>query len=327
MKPILLRARQFSHEIILALILLAFFIGARRADPSFVTVATQQGLYSHIWDLALLALPMTLIIITGGIDLSIGSTMALASVTLGMTYATGVPMSIAILAALMVGAFCGLLNGLLIAKLRVHALIVTLATFSAYRGIAEGISLPKIYSGFPPSFTAWGQQAVLQSPGKDAQLYHLHAAGWLFIVSAITVAVVLWKTPFGRSLFAMGHNETATRFSGIRVDRIKLILYTLSGLTAAVVAINYSALRDTAQAAVGQQMELDVITAVVLGGCSIFGGRGTILGTILGVLLIHETREFVAWHWNKSEYVPVVIGSLLIFSVAINALLGRKSAG
>ena len=157
MRSLLLRARQFDHEIILVVILAGFFFAASRMDPLFVSVATQQGLYSHVWDLAILAIPMTLIIITGGIDLSIGATMSLVSVTLGMTYAAGAPLPVSITAALAVGVLCGLINGFFITKIHVHPLIVTLATFSAFRGLAEGISLSKVYSGFPQDFTAWGQ--------------------------------------------------------------------------------------------------------------------------------------------------------------------------
>jgi rhamnose transport system permease protein len=315
----------FTHEILLAVVLLALLLVARHVDAAFVSVAAQQGLYSHVWDLAILALPMTLIIITGGIDLSIGSTMALVSVTLGILYKDHAwPLAAACAAAMLVGALCGLVNGVFIAKVRVHPLIVTLATFSAYKGLAEGISSARIYSGFPNAFVALGTHALLADPARP-RLYHLPAAGWFFVAAALAAAVVLARAPFGRSLYAMGFNETAARFSGIKVDRIKLLIYTLSGLFAALVSINFSALRDTAKAGVGAGMELDVITAVVLGGTSIFGGRGRILGTLLGVALIHETREFVSWHYNKAEWVPLVIGSLLIVAVAANALLTRKS--
>jgi rhamnose transport system permease protein len=126
---------------------------------------------------------------------------------------------------------------------------------------------------------------------------------------------------FGRSLYAIGYNETASRFSGVRVARIKLILYTLSGVAAAVAALLFVSLRNTAKADVGEGIELDVITAVVLGGTSIFGGRGTAIGTLLGLLLIHETREFVSWYWNDSVLILIVIGGLLIASVLLNSLL------
>jgi len=324
------RVVPFVHEMLLALLLVGLLVVARVVDQKgFVTASVQQGLFFNVWDLALLALPMTLIIITGGIDLSVGSTMALASVTLGMLYKVAHwPIGLAAVAAVVVGILCGLLNGIFIAKVRVHPLIVTLATFSAFRGLAEGLSLgvatmmgaKPVFSGFPEGFTSIGQHAFFM--GSDPSM-----AGWLFILAAIVLAIVLAKTPMGRTLYAIGHNEQAARYAGLRVDRIKIAIYTLSGLMAGMVALNYSAYNDTAQASVGEGIELDVITAVVLGGTSIFGGRGRILGTVLGVLLIHETREFVSWHYHQNELVRVVLGALLIVAVAMNALLGRRRGG
>ena len=122
------------------------------------------------------------------------------------------------------------------------------------------------------------------------------------------------RTTAGRGLYAIGHNEEAARFSGIPVDRLKLLLYTATGLLAAIASLSYST-RRSATAEAGTGMELDVITAVVVGGTSIYGGRGNIVGTLLGVLLIHETRQFVDWHWQRSELTLMVIGALLILSV------------
>jgi rhamnose transport system permease protein len=286
---------------------------ANRSDASFVRPETQIELSTHVWELALLAIPMTFIIITAGIDLSVGSTMALCAVVLGLTYERGVSPWIGAGLALMTGIVAGALNGWFVAKVRVHPLIVTLATLAAYRGVAEGISLARPISGFPAGFTN-----TLSAPVPCV----------LFVGAAFVAAVVLAKTPFGRSLYAIGYNETATRFSGIAVDRIKLLLYTLSGAAAAVAAVLYVARRNTAKADIGLGIELDVITAVVLGGTSIFGGRGNIVGTLLGILLIHETREFVGWRWHKDELNFIVIGIVLILSVLLNRILtprGRET--
>jgi rhamnose transport system permease protein len=227
-----------------------------------------------------------------------------------MTYRAGVPIFAACSFALITGILCGLLNGIFIAFVRVHPLIVTLATLSAYRGLAEGISHGEPVSGFPPAFTTLsGNLAGLPIPGL------------IFALFALLTAIALAKTPTGRAIYAMGFNETACRFSGIATNKIKLILYTLAGLAAALTATLFAARRNTANAAVGDGMELDVITAVVLGGTSIFGGRGRVIGTILGVLLIHETREFVSWHWQNDVLIQVVVGVLLIASVLLNTLL------
>ncbi len=302
------RAGAWRHELTLALLLVVLLLAARWLAPGFVSINAQAELSSHVWELALIALPMTLVIITGGIDLAVGSTMALSAVVLGLAFEAGVNVWLAAGLALLTGAAAGALNGVFVAYVRVHPLIVTLATYSAYRGIAEGISLARPITGFPESFAVIGRGAALGLP----------IPGVIFIVAALVAAVVLARTTLGRALYAIGLNETAARYSGIRVARIKLLLYTLSGLAAALAAVLFVARRNTAKADVGTGMELDVITAVVLGGTSIFGGRGSIVGTVLGVLLIHETREFVSWRWNNDELIFVVVGGLLIASVLAN---------
>ena len=179
---------------------------------------------------------------------------------------------------LLTGAAAGALNGVFVAFVRVHPLIVTLATLAAYQGIAEGISLDRPVSGFPAAVTQWGQ----------GTLWGLPIPGLIFVAALAATAFVVTRTPLGLRLSAIGYNETAARYSGIAVACLKLLLYTASGLTAALAALLFVARRSTAKADIGTGMELTVITAVVLGGTSIFGGRGRLFGTVLGVLLIHE---------------------------------------
>jgi rhamnose transport system permease protein len=221
------------------------------------------------------------------------------------------------IAAIATGALAGAGNGLFVAKVRVHPLIVTLATLAAFRGLAEGISHARPFSGFAESFAFLARGPVLGVP----------LPGVIFVIAGVIAAVVLIKTPTGRYLYAMGHNETATRFSGVSVDGIKLMLYTLSGATAGLAAAILVARHNTAKADLGAGFELDVITAVVLGGTSIFGGRGNIIGTVLGVLLVHETRELVSWRWQQDELNSIVIGALLIGSVLLNRLLSVRGRG
>jgi rhamnose transport system permease protein len=306
------------HEAVLVVLAAGLMGWASWIEPGFVSLDTQLALSTHVWELALMTVPMTFIIITAGIDLSIASTLALSAVTLGLCFQAGMPIALAAAAAVAVGAACGAINGIFVSAVRVHPLIVTLATMAAYSGAAEGISLARPVSGFPADFLTIGQGSLAGLP----------PAGWLFVVLALVAAVVLARTPFGRRLYAIGHNESAARFSGIAVGRIKLLLYTLSGLMAGVTAVILVAHRNTAKADLGSGMELDVITAVVLGGTSIFGGRGNIVGTVLGVLLIHETRELLSWRWNQDELTLVVIGGLLIASVLLNRLCqSRRKAG
>ncbi len=302
------------QECVLLGLLIGTLLLAGRLSPDFLTSRSQLELSTHVWELALLAIPMTLIILTAGIDLSVGSTMALCAVVFGIAVHAGLPPLVAALLSLLVGGGAGALNGIFVAKLRVHPLIVTLATLAAYRGIAEGISLGRPFSGFSDSFTFLGQGSILGFP----------VPGIVFLIVLAVAAVMIGGTPLGLSLSAIGFNETAARYSGLAVARIKLLLYTSSGLAAGMAALLFVARRNTAKADIGTGMELDVITAVVLGGTSIFGGRGRLFGTVLGVLLIHEVREFVSWQWNRDELNLVVVGTLLILSVLADSLLSPK---
>lgn len=311
MRPRGLPGRQ---ELVLLALLVGLLLLAERLSPKFLTSATQIELSTHVWELALLALPMTLIILTAGIDLSVGSTMALCAVVFGLAFHAGVPVWIDAALALLSGAAAGALNGLFVVRFQVHPLLVTLATLAAYRGIAEGISLARPFSGFPAGFLFLGQGSLAGIP----------IPGLIFAAALIGTAVLVTRTPLGLSLSAIGYNETAARFSGRAVSRLKFLLYTTSGLTAGLAALMFAARRNTAKVDSGQGMELDVITAVVLGGTSIFGGRGSLLGTVLGVLLIHETREFVSWQWNRDELNLIVVGALLILSVLADSLLSPK---
>ena len=307
----------FWHETVLVLLLAVLMTVARSLAPDFLAFDTQWELLSHVWEAALVALPMTLIIITGGIDLSVGATMALSAVTLGMAFRAGIPVWIAAMSALLVGAMAGWLNGIFVARLRVHPLLVTLATLAAYRGIAEGVSRGEPISGFPPAFTS----------GLTNNGHGLSVAGIVFFAAALAAAFILARTTWGLYLYAIGHNETATRFSGVNTARLKLLLYTLAGTMAALSAVFFVARRNTAKADIGTGLELEVITMVVLGGTSIYGGRGRIAGTVLGILLLHETREFVGWQWHRDELNLIVVGVLVIVSVLLNRLLTPKSRG
>jgi ribose/xylose/arabinose/galactoside ABC-type transport system permease subunit len=304
----------YWHELVLASLLAGLILWSGWVEPGFISVESQVELSTHIWELAFLALPMTLIIITAGIDLSVGSTLALCAVVLGLSFEAGLPPGYGAVLALFTGIIAGGLNGFFIAHLRIHPLIVTLASMAAFRGVAEGISQARPISGFPESFAFIGRGKLLGLP----------LPGLIFIAFALVAILILVKTPLGRYIYAIGHNETASRFSGIPVKRIKFLLYSISGMFAGMAALILVARRNTAKADLGLGMELDVITAVVLGGSSIFGGRGSISGTILGVLLIHQTREFVSWHWNSEELNLIVIGVLLILSVLMHKALSKN---
>ena len=297
------------YEAVLALLIVAVLVVAWRLDPSFLNVETQIELSKLMLEPALIALAMTLVVLTGGIDLSVGASMSLAAVAFGLAHERGWPLPLCAAVAVATGAACGLLNGAFVTKVRIHPLIVTLATMAAFFGLAEGLSRARPISGFPEQL----------SNTLDATV-----ATIIVVLAAIAAAVFTKRTVWGQALYAIGTNEKAARFSGIAVDKIKATAYVLAGSAAGTAAVMYAARRNTVKADVGQGLELEVITAVVLGGAAITGGRGTVFGTVLGLVLLHELRQFVGWHWERDELNLVVVGSVLILAVLANSLLNRR---
>jgi rhamnose transport system permease protein len=307
----------FKHEAILLLILLAsLFVLATQTDRFLTTgnLLNQGRLMSEI---ALVALPMTFIIITGGIDLSVGSIMGLCAIVLGVAWKNlGLPLELAIVIALLTGTIAGFINGWFITRVSVPPLIMTLATLALYRGLAEGISQARSVRGYPEWFFQLGQGDVF---GVPTQL-------WILLIAIVITAVILARTAFGRSLYAIGHNETGARFSGIPVDRYKLIIYTFSGFMAALAAFIFVSRVSTTRSDMGTGLELDVIAAVVLGGTSIFGGVGTIAGTVIGFILIQLLKNGLALTGVKGDATIVVIGLVLILSILLtNFIQGRRN--
>src|ERR1700736_5730758 len=257
---------------------------------------------------------MTFIIILGGIDLSVGSTMALSAILLGFSWQSfGFPLWLAVCVALGGGALAGLLNGLVIVYLGVPPLIVTLATLAIYRGLSFGISESRSVHGFPESFAFWGSGNV---SGLPVQLYILIA---VLIVSALVLAA----TPLGRCVYAIGNNETAARFAGLRVGRIKLFMYSFSGFMAGVAGCIFTSRVTSTRADAATGLELDVIAAVVFGGTSIFGGRGTILGTTIAVVIIQLLKNGLQLAGLRGESTVILIGAVLILSILLNQFLEK----
>jgi rhamnose transport system permease protein len=303
------------HEAVLAALLIGLLLLASSLMPNFLQWKSQLLLSRQLWEFAILALGMTLVMISGGIDLSVGSTMGLCAVVFGLVFSATQSVTLSCLACLATGTVGGAINGLLISRTQIHPLLITLATYAAYRGMAEGISQGAAYSQFGQAFSNLARGTWL----------HVPLPGFVFVVLAASFALLLTSTPAGRFIYAMGHNETAARFSGIAVDRLKCWLYITTGSLAGLATVIYVSRFDTAKADAGKGFELDVITAVVVGGTSVFGGRGNIGGTILGLLLIHETRLFVSRYWRTDELRSIVIGFLLITSVLIyRAVLREK---
>lgn len=306
------------HETMLAAILLAALIVLGALNNRFLTIDNLLNQGRLTTEVGLIALPMTFIIITGGIDLSVGSIVGLCAIMLGYSWKSfGFPLPLAICFSLLVGAAAGFLNGIVITRVRVPPLIMTIATLALYRGLAEGISQARSVRGYPEWFYFIGQENLF---GVPAQL-------WLLLIAIVVSAIVLDRTTFGRTLYAMGNNETAARFSGLPVDRTKLIIYTLSGLMAGLSACVLVSRVTTTRSDMGIGYELDVIAAVVLGGTSIFGGIGTIWGTVVGLAMIQLLKNGLALTGVKGDATIVVIGTVLILSTLVASSLQRRREG
>lgn len=307
-----------GHEVILALILvLALMLLATQTDR-FLTTENLLNQGRLMAEVGLVALPMTFIIITAGIDLSVGSILGLTAIVLGVGWKNlGLPLEAAILVALAVGTFAGFINGWFITRVNVPPLIMTLASLALYRGLAEGISQARSVRGYPDWFFQLGQGEVF---GIPTQLWILSAA-----------IVIAWSllafTVFGRSLYAIGHNETGARFSGIPVDRYKIIVYTASGFMASLAGCIFVSRVSTTRSDMGTGLELDVIAAVVLGGTSIFGGIGTIAGTVLGFIMIQLLKNGLSLTGVKGDATIIVIGSVLILSILLTNFIQHRRGG
>jgi rhamnose transport system permease protein len=262
-------------------------------------------------ELGLLSVAMTPVMVTGGIDLSVGSMMGLAAVVFGVTVkGWHLPAGAGVLAALAVGWAGGALNAGLISRLKLPALIVTLGTYSMYRGIAEGITRGAVnYTDFPSSFLYLGQ-------GYFGGLIPVQVP--IFILVAMAYAILLHRSVIGRALYAIGFGESGARYAGIPVAKRISLVYVLSGIVSSLAAIIYVAHLGQAKSSAGDGYELDAITAVVLGGTSVFGGRGTLGGTLLGLFFLSVLQNGLHLAALPSELTGVLTGVLLVLIISFD---------
>jgi rhamnose transport system permease protein len=311
----IVRLLERPYTITLVLLAGAFVAGAMLSryflDAHYLLDST--SLYMEI---GIAALAMTLVIISGNIDLSVASNLALTAVVTATLYANlHVPMVIAIILGLLLGTLLGLFNGLLITKLRLPSLTVTLGTLALYRGLAQVLAGDHSIGGFPDWFL-----------GIDSR----RLGGWvplpliIFLILALATGEVLRRTVFGRCVYAVGTNESATRYSGIRVDRLKLAVFGLSGLYAGIGAVMMLSRLSVARYDLALGDELAVITAVVLGGTDVFGGRGNILGTVAALFLLGIIRNGMGLADIRAEDQMAVTGSLLVASVLLARISQRR---
>jgi rhamnose transport system permease protein len=301
--------RLVRWESALVLLLLAVILFGASVSPAFLRSDNFFYVGLNVGEVAIMALPLALVIITAEIDLSVASVLGLSGVVLAELYTHGWPIAAAIVAALAVGVACGLLNGLLVTRLGLPSLAVTIGTLALFRGIAQIILPNDTLAGFPPELTKIGIEPI---PGTQIP-YSIAIFGAL----AVIVAIILHATPLGRAIFAIGANQEAAFFSGIRVKRIRLGVFVASGLLSALAGVLWTFRFASARYDAGIGLELEVITAALLGGISIFGGRGTIIGVVLAVAILGALGQALTLDNVSAQQQAIVVGSLLLLSVII----------
>jgi rhamnose transport system permease protein len=312
------RAALGRWEALLVGLLVVTAIAGQAISPEFLTTDSFTTGSLDLSEIALMALPLAMVIIAAEIDLSVASVLALSSALMAYLWNHGQPVETILPVCIVVGALCGAFNGVLVTRLGLPSLAVTIGTLALFRGLAFVVIGDQSVTDFP---TTWTDRAF----GNFAGTF-IPNAMVLFAFLAVAFAVVLHATPFGRSIYAIGANEEAAYFSGLRVKRIKLILFTLSGAVAGLAGVVISLRNSTAAANVGQGFELTAVTAVLLGGVSIFGGRGTIAGVILALLLLGGIQKALLLSESISSYwVQIVTGALLVGSV-LGPNLARRVA-
>ena len=299
----------------LALVVVIIGIAGASVSSSFFTSNNFFNLGLSNGEIAIMTLPMTLIVISGEIDLSVASILGMASALLGYLWGKHWPMIGIFLLIAVVGLAAGAVNGLLVTRLGLPSLAVTIGTLALYRGIATILLGPNTIANFPTTYTNLGVNAV---PFTGNDITYSTA---IFIVLAIIFGVILHATPFGRSVYAMGASTEAAQFAGIRVKRIKTILFMVSGLVCSLAGVLLTFRLNTAVQNNGLGLELDVVAIVLLGGVSIFGGKGSVAGVVLAVLAFAGIQNALFLTNFNQEAAGIVTGGLLLLSV-----FGRNAA-
>ncbi|MBD0282706.1 MAG: ABC transporter permease [Thermoleophilaceae bacterium] len=302
------RAAVGRWEALLVALILATFIFGQSVSSEFLSADSFTTGSLDLSEVALMALALTLVIVAAEIDLSVASVLALSSALMAALWNQGLPLEFIMPICLVAGALCGAFNGWLVTGLGLPSLAVTIGTLALFRGLAYVVIGDESVTDFPATWTdrGFGNFAGTFVPNTMV----------LFAILAVAFGVLLHATPFGRSVYAIGANEEAAHFAGLRVKRVKMTLFVLAGTVAALAGIVISLRNSTAAANVGLGFELTAITAVLLGGVSIFGGRGTIVGVILALFLLGAIQKAILLSETISSYwVQIVTGALLVGSV------------
>lgn len=303
------RKRLASWDSIIIVLTLLVLVVASVSVSNFGTSTNFTFLVLDLLPIALVALPMTFIVVTGEIDLSVASTLGLSSAVMGTLWNHNLSIQMIIPLCIVLGAVLGAVNGFLITGLGLPSLAVTIGTLALYRGLAFVVLGDGAVADFPYNYTAWVTGTIGGSGVPNVLI--------LLVVLALIFGVILHATPFGRSLFAMGANAEAAHFSGIRVARTKFWLYVVAGAVSGLAGVLWTLRYSSARADNGIGLELAVVAAVLLGGVSIFGGKGTLPGVLAGVVLLTALQNALRLEDFSGQALNVVTGALLVLSVLL----------
>ena len=315
-----------SWEFMLAVVLVLELVALGFINPAFLNVENLLFSTSDFVHVIIAAVGLTLVMMTGGIDISGVSMMGLASIVLGLAFVAGVPIGLCVILALAAGTGAGAFNGTVVAKTDINPLVITLAMLFFYAGVATGLPTLLDMMGFTVAkaggFEAYQYEGITGLP-KSFTWIGGGRIGWIplpLIITVLLAAIASWlmtRTRFGRYLRLIGVNAEVARFTGVPVKRSLITVYALNGFGAAVAGLVLTAYFTSARSDLGAEALLNIITAVVLGGSSIYGGQGSVLGTFLAGLVLGYLRQGLLALGITSDVVPVIVGMLLIGSVAL----------
>ena len=308
----------FSWEALLVVVAVAIFAINSFASPYFLDPYSLSDLTFNFTEKGLIAFAMALLIISGEIDLSVAAIIALASTMMGMAVQAGAGTPVLVLIGIVVGLGCGAFNGLLVTRLGLPSIVVTIGTMSLFRGIAFIVLGDQAYKGYPESFAFFGQGYVWWVVSFELVL---------FLIAAVIYWFVLHRTSFGRRVFAIGNNPVAAQFSGVRVGRTKFVLFCLTGLMSGIASVLITSRLGSTRPSIAQGYELEVITMVVLGGVSILGGAGSILGVVLAAFIMGLVTFGLGLLNVPGIVMSIFIGLLLIIVIALPIVWRRLRGG
>jgi rhamnose transport system permease protein len=302
-------------ESVLAAVLVLEFVLFTSMSPYFLSVDTLSDASFNFTERALVALPLALLIVAGEIDISVGAIMALASVAMGLAAEQGVGTPGLACIGLATGLAAGCVNGALVTWGKVPSIVATIGTMTFFRGIAYAVLGDRVLKNYPESFAVFGQGYAFGPVSIELAL---------FIVLAIVFGLFLHRTRWGRAIFAIGANPVATRFAGIPVDRYRFVLFALTGMASGLAALLLTSRLGSTRPSIAQGWELEIISIVILGGVSVWGGKGSILGVVLAALVFGLVTFGLGLMNIPGIVMSIFTGALLILVVAIPALVQKR---